>query len=129
MTFEIEWTPPEADLGPVVLYAAGKAANGDARNSGDRIYTTSVRLTPAVAVRKPVIRAERGVVNAAHPDAGISPGTWIVIEGTNLATTQRSWTLEEIGGLRLPSSIDNVAVTVNGEPASVQLRVRSGSSR
>src|SRR5689334_19270125 len=40
-TFTFDWTPPSTDVGDIVFYAAGNAANGDGTNNGDRIYTTS----------------------------------------------------------------------------------------
>ena len=46
-TFEFDWTPPPAGAGPVTLYAAGNAANGNGSSSGDRIYTTSIQLDVA----------------------------------------------------------------------------------
>lgn len=46
-TFELDWTPPAAGSGDVMLYAAGNAANGDNNLTGDHIYTTSVKLSAA----------------------------------------------------------------------------------
>src|SRR4051794_16398909 len=37
--FQFDWTPPATDAGPVTLYVAGNAANGDANLTGDLIYT------------------------------------------------------------------------------------------
>lgn len=45
VAFEFDWTPPATAAGDVLLYAAGNAANGNNQNTGDRIYTTSVRLS------------------------------------------------------------------------------------
>jgi hypothetical protein len=36
-TLLVEWTPPAADMGPVNLYAAGNAANGNFADTGDHI--------------------------------------------------------------------------------------------
>ena len=36
-----KWTAPTNDVGPITFYAAGNAANGDFRTSGDYIYTQS----------------------------------------------------------------------------------------
>jgi len=120
MTFEFDWTPPEADVGKVVLYAAGNAANGNNLNTGDHIYTTSLELTPAVVTPKPSISSERGVLNAASRQAAIAQNSWITIAGTNLSTITRTWTTDEIASGKLPASLDNVSVTVNGKPAYVQ---------
>jgi uncharacterized protein (TIGR03437 family) len=48
-TFQFDWTPPATDVGPIVLYAAGNAANGNATETGDNIYTTTLTLVSAIA--------------------------------------------------------------------------------
>jgi uncharacterized protein (TIGR03437 family) len=121
VTFDIDWTPPASDVGAVRLFAAGNAANGNNQNTGDRVYTTNVELTPAAAVvSKPAINATDGVVNAAGPKGAIAASTWIVINGTGLASTTRTWTAEEIAEGARPTKLDNVSVTVNGKAAVVQ---------
>ena len=45
--FQFDWAPPATDVGPITLYVAGNAANGNAASTGDHIYTSSVQLTPA----------------------------------------------------------------------------------
>jgi uncharacterized protein (TIGR03118 family) len=52
-TFEFDWTPPAADAGNIVLFAAGNAANGDGNPSGDHIYNSSVEITVAAANNPP----------------------------------------------------------------------------
>ena len=47
--FEVEWTPPASDVGPVVVYVAGNAADGDNTPFHDHIYTTQYRLYAAVS--------------------------------------------------------------------------------
>src|SRR5436189_1826220 len=49
-TYEFDWTPPaSADAGPVRFYVAGNAANGNGMDTGDRIFTANITLTPAVS--------------------------------------------------------------------------------
>src|SRR5262249_51694162 len=112
-TFEFDWTPPAADVGPITLYAAGNAANGNNQNTGDHIYTTSLDLAPAAVVSTPTISSDSG-------GAIIASNAWITIAGKNLATTARTWTLDELAGGQFPASLDNVTVTVNGKPAYVE---------
>jgi hypothetical protein len=45
-TYSFDWTPPATDVGNITLYAAGNAANGNTLETGDRIYTTTLTLTP-----------------------------------------------------------------------------------
>ena len=61
------------------------------------------------------------VTNAAQPSAGIAANTYITIKGNNLAPTKRSWAIADFGatGKALPTSLDGVTVTVNGEPAYI----------
>jgi uncharacterized protein (TIGR03118 family) len=46
-TFEFDWTPPATNVGDIVLYVAGNAANGDNNLTGDHIYTSNVELSAA----------------------------------------------------------------------------------
>lgn len=59
------------------------------------------------------------VVNAAQVGGGIAPNTYVTIYGTDLAVTKRNWATADFGptGKALPTSLDGVSVTVNGEPA------------
>jgi len=59
------------------------------------------------------------VVNAGSPSAGIAPNTWVSIYGNSLSATARSWTAADLTDNKLPSSLSNVSVTVNGAPAYV----------
>lgn len=118
--FEFDWTPPASDVGPVTLYAAGNAANGTGTESGDRIYTTKLDLTPAAAVTKPAISTERGILNAATSEPAVGANTWITIKGTALASTPAAWDVEKFDEKKLPVSLAGVSVTVNGKDAFLQ---------
>jgi uncharacterized protein (TIGR03437 family) len=117
--FEFDWTPPANDAGPVTIYVAGNAANGDLRNTGDRIYTSSYTLTPSSGNNSestlPVV-SDRGVVNAASLQPVISPGSLISILVTNLAVNTRA-----SSGGELPTQLDGVSVSVNGKAAPLLL--------
>lgn len=41
------WIAPAVDVGPVTIWCAGNAANGNLNNQGDYIYTTSESIDPA----------------------------------------------------------------------------------
>jgi hypothetical protein len=51
VTWEVLWTPPaSADLGNVTFYVAGNAANNNGNSdSGDKIYTANLTVSPADA--------------------------------------------------------------------------------
>ena len=65
----------------------------------------------------PAISASGGVLNGASFQPGISPGSWITISGTNLATQPDSWTI--VNGA-LPTTLDGVSVSVGGQPAYIE---------
>jgi uncharacterized protein (TIGR03437 family) len=116
------WTAPATDVGPVTIYVAANAANGNNDDSGDHIYTTRLQLTPSSPVtgNKPAIR-EGGVVSASafQPSAGVAPGTWLEIYGSNLATASRLWDGSDFNGNTAPTSLDGVSVTIGGKSAYV----------
>jgi len=117
-TFEFDWTPPAGNVGDIVFYVAGNAANGNTlADAGDHIYTAKYTLTPSSAGgNKPAIA---GVVNGAGFQPVIQQGSWTTITGTTLATTTRIWRDDEIINGKLPTSLDGVSVTINGKPAFI----------
>lgn len=116
-SFEFDWTPPATDVGPVTIYVAGNAANGDGNISGDRIYTRSFTLNPQAGGG--AVPTVASAVNGASFQPVISPGAWVTIGGTNLSVGTRSWRADEIVGNVLPTALDGVSVTINSKPAVV----------
>jgi uncharacterized protein (TIGR03437 family) len=109
VSFQFDWTPPATNAGPITLYVAGNAANGDFNNTGDQIYTSSLELTPAIPTAPTITAA--GLVNAATGVAGaISPNSWVTIFGTNLGVTTRSWADTDFVNGGMPLSLDGVSV-------------------
>ena len=117
VTFQFDWTPPPADVGSIVIYAAANAANGDNTVMGDHIYYQRYTLsTVPTAAPNPLIT---GVVNAASSDPTIAAGSWVTITGSNLASSSRSLRADEIVDGALPTQLDGVSVTIDGNPAYV----------
>ena len=113
--FQFDWTPPSSNAGPVTLYAAGNAANGDGTPGGDLIYTTSVQLTPAIP-SAPTVTAGN-IVSAATFAAGpMAPNSWVTVYGSNLSATTRPWTEGDFLNGGLPFSLDGVSVILTGAP-------------
>ncbi len=119
--FTVDWTPPATAVGDIILYAAGNAANGNGSTSGDRIHTTTLRLTPAASQTRPSI-SEGGVIQASAFGGGrtISPGTWIEIFGANLAAAAQEWAGGDFNGSTAPTTIGGVSVTIGNQPAFVR---------
>jgi uncharacterized protein (TIGR03437 family) len=118
-TITVNWTPPSSNAGPVTIYAAANAANGDRNDTGDHIYTAMLQLTQLDITPKPAIQTG-GVVSAtAFQPGGIAPGTWIEIYGSSLSNTTRSWQASDFNGNTAPASLDGVSVTIGGKNAYV----------
>lgn len=117
VTFAFDWTPPASDVGDVNIYVSANAANGDGNVGGDHIYTQQYTVTSAPAVTAPSITS---VVNGASFGSTISPGSWVTINGTNLANSARPWGASDIVNGALPTQLDGVSVTIDGNPAYVE---------
>ena len=46
----VEWSAPDADIGPITFYGSGNAANADFGPSGDYIYTTQGESKPSIPI-------------------------------------------------------------------------------
>jgi len=119
-TFEFDWTPPEADLGPVRVFAAGNAANGNGQNTGDRIFLRNFTLAPRAAqAQRPAIRAERPVLQVFSGAAIVSPGAWAELYGENLSPITRQWAGSDFQGTQAPTELSGIKVRIGGRPAFV----------
>ncbi len=82
-TFNVTWTPPATDVGNVIFYAAGNAANGDGSLNGDHIYTSLKTISAVIPLcaltSKPAIR---DIQNAGSAVSSIGPGALISVYGT-----------------------------------------------
>lgn len=95
--------------------------------SGDGIYVSSASqivnllVTPAeggTGGTPAIVQA----VNAASYQPGIQAGSWVMIQGSNLANIAdpgRGYRPNEIVNGQLPTSLDGVGVTIDGKPAFV----------
>src|ERR1019366_8858194 len=106
--------------GNLVIYVAALAANGDNTSRGDHTYTARYTLTSpsAVPAPQPAI-STGGVFNAASFQPGVSAGSWVTIQGSNLAGNPRGWSTDDFEGGALPTQLDGVSVKVDGKPAYV----------
>jgi uncharacterized protein (TIGR03437 family) len=75
------------------------------------------KFTVATPVAAPVITQ---VLSAASFQAPIEAGSWVMIQGTNLANDTRVWQTSDFTGNNLPVSLDGVSVTIDGKPAFVE---------
>jgi uncharacterized protein (TIGR03437 family) len=112
VTFEFDWNPPSSNVGPVTLYVAANAANGDGTFRGDLIYTTSLELDPAIP-STPSLAGGDAVSQATLAAGPVTPDSWVTIYGTNLGVTTRYWTDSDFLEGRMPFSLDGVSVSLN----------------
>jgi len=106
------------------VYIAALAANGDNSEHGDHTYTAKYTLTPASVGPTPgptpvPAISSGGVVNAASFQPGVSTGSWVTIQGSNLAGSTRAWSSSDFAGGALPTELDGVSVKIDGKPAYV----------
>lgn len=114
----VEWTAPATNVGPIVFYVAGNAADNSGNPTGDRIYNNNYRIMPAGSSVRPVISAG-GVGDAFTFQPGAASSTWLAIFGQNLTRTTRDWTFALADATKLPTTLAGVSVTVGGKAASV----------
>ena len=62
---------------------------------------------------------QAAITSAAQAAGGIAPNTFITIKGSNLAATKRSLVAADFVNNLLPTTVDGVTVTVNGQPAFI----------
>ena len=72
---------------------------------------------PKVVPPLPIVTT---VLNAAGYEAVIAPGSWVMIQGENLANTTRMWRNSDFNGDDLPTQIDGVSATIDGLPAFIE---------
>jgi uncharacterized protein (TIGR03437 family) len=75
-------------------------------------------LTPVVST--PTL-SSGGIVSASAFGgfSSISPGSWIEIYGSSLASDTRSWATADFNGINAPTSLDGTTVTIGGKPAFI----------
>jgi uncharacterized protein (TIGR03437 family) len=84
-------------------------ANGTPR--GDAFYTVISGFTAGPSIAK--------VANAEGEALTIGPNTWTEIKGSGLSQTMRIWQASDFVNNQMPTSLDGVSVTMNGEKAFV----------
>lgn len=64
-SWQVQWTAPASNVGPVRFYGAGNGANANSSSAGDQIYTTAVAAAGSAAKDATVtLQPETTTVNA-----------------------------------------------------------------
>ena len=105
----------------MTFYVAANAANGNGQNTGDRIFTANITLTPGGASSgpKPAIQSSNGVQNGATFENNMVAGSWTTIKGTDFAQNTRIWLGSDFVNGAAPTELDGVKVNIDGKPAAV----------
>jgi uncharacterized protein (TIGR03437 family) len=118
-TWEVEWTPPATDVGEVVFYAAGNAADNSLNNQGDRIFTTNARAGTCSLTARPTITA---VVNGGSFDATLAPSAMATLYGSNFAAagaTPRLAGFNDFDNGNFGGELGCIAVEIGGKRAPI----------
>ena len=121
-TFVVQWTAPSQDVGPVIFYAAGLAADGDGLGSGSRTYTTSAKAgSSGCNITGPPTIVMNGVANAASFQTGVSANSLISIFGSGFAIPETVYSAvkSDLVGGNLPLELACVAVEIGGQRAPI----------
>ena len=120
-TYVVDWTPPNDDVGDILLSAAGNAANNDGTNANDRIYTTTLVIPndgSCTLTGRPSVRT---ALNGASFQPGLSINSMFSIFGLGFQTPGRT-RLATRGDFRdgkFPPELGCIAVEVNGKRAPI----------
>jgi uncharacterized protein (TIGR03437 family) len=85
--------------------------------ASNAIVSTTTAVTLSVSGAGGTLPSITAVSNGASFMPGLSGNAWMSITGANLASTTRTWTAAEMSGAKLPTQLDGVSVTFNGEAA------------
>jgi uncharacterized protein (TIGR03437 family) len=126
VSFEMNWTAPPSDIGPIVFAAAGNAANGDTEETGDNIYTTGAMIEPAGSGggEQPTISA---VLNNAtnllesEPGSATAPGAGISIFGEGFASHLSVPPAAILASQQIPldTTLGDLTVTIDDNPVPI----------
>lgn len=102
----------------VAIGTAGKLYVVDTQNSRIRLLTPVV--VPPTSVGPPTI-GEGGVVTdtAFGGATAAAPGSWVEIQGDNLAVATREWVPADFDGALAPTVLEGTRVSIGGEAAFV----------
>jgi uncharacterized protein (TIGR03437 family) len=97
--------------------------NSDGRTDLVATFETSSNTGLEVLLGRPAPQgapAIASVLNAASFQPGIAAGSWVMIQGSGLANSTRAWQNSDFIGDYLPTVLDGVSVTIDGNPAFVE---------
>jgi len=114
----LAWTNDESGTGAATEF---NYFQGTVYPNSSGPYQIRVTVQPTAAPPPPPqpVPNITGVVSGASYLPQISSGSWVTIQGTDLAVTTRTWTSADFINGALPTKIDTVSVTINGKAAYI----------
>jgi len=116
LEFDVEWTPPEQEVGTLHVYVAVVAGNGDGTPAGDHVYTfvgTIANVGACSLNKRPTVQT---AVNAASFQPPFSSNAIVSIFGTNFqgSGVTRGAGLGDFVNGGFPTELSCVSVQVTG---------------
>ena len=105
-TVQVTFTPTAPGMRTASLFIAGNIGAG----------TSAIDLS-GIGIASGPTPTIQAIVDSWGYTAGIAPGLWVTIGGTNLAGPPQTWNLD--GVQELPVALGGVTVTFNGAPAAL----------
>ena len=116
--WHVEWTPPATDVGDIIFFAVGNAADNSNTNAGDSIYSISTRIGPACTLTQaPRITTVKN--GASFEEKAIGMNTMLSVGGANFqaAGASREAGRGDIIDGKFPAELGCVAVEIDGRRA------------
>lgn len=115
--WEVAWTLPASNVGPITALVIGNGGNGNGSASGDNIHSKVLTIHPFAEPEPPMITGGGHVLaglGSEDSPAMAAPGAVASVTGTGFAGPgeARHATLDEEG--RLPTVLDGTCVEVGG---------------
>jgi uncharacterized protein (TIGR03437 family) len=105
-TIQVTFAPTAAGVRTASLFVVGNLSGAP----------PAVTLSGAGTATGPA-PAIQAIVDSWGYSAGVAPGLWVTIAGTNLGGAPQTWNLD--GVQNLPTSLGGTKVTFNGSPAAL----------
>ncbi len=114
--FDVQWTPPEQEVGKLHVYVAMVAGNGDGTPAGDHVYTYVGTLANVGACALTKLPTVQTAVNGASFQAPFSSNAIVSIFGTNFQSSgvTRGAGLGDFVNGGFPTELSCVSVQVTG---------------
>ena len=120
-TFLVNWTPPPNEVGKIVFYFSGVAANNDGTANGDHVYTGKLVVSAGGACNNAAAPVLNKPINAGSLSDVLSGRAMWAIKGLNFSVpgfTRVAGVGDLVNGA-FPTQLACIAVELNGVRAPI----------